>query len=269
MNRRAFSSTHAIVERRRSAQCRAEVAGRGADQGTRFWPWLPPLPPLIQTYTSGSAVSRTATRLAGCTPSARWAVWARARAAVPALTEALKDPLPAVRRLAVIALVEMGVEARPALPCLTQALYDGHQGVRCRAILALGEIGPDARVAAPALVQLLQDPIPLVRRWAAWALGEIGPTAPASIPALIEALAEDDVCHCAVTAAALTKMGQRATPRLIEALRHADPRVRRYAAKVLGKCGRRVDAAEALADLQRDSDPLIRAAGAEALRKLP
>ena len=49
---------------------------------------------------------------------------------MPALSEALKDPTPEVRRMAVVALAEIGPEARPALPALVQALRDPHQVVR-------------------------------------------------------------------------------------------------------------------------------------------
>jgi len=52
-----------------------------------------------------------------------------------------------------------------------------------------------------------------------------------------------------VTAAALARMGSRAASRLIEALRHANPGVRRYAARLLGKNPRGRDAAPALAGL--------------------
>ena len=92
-------------------------------------------------------------------------------------------------------------------------------------MMALAEMGPDARMAAPALIQLLSDPSRLIRRWAAATLGEIGATAPAAIPALIETLAGGDAVNRAVAAAALGKMGGRTAPRLIEALRHADPNV--------------------------------------------
>ena len=78
-----------------------------------------------------------------------------------------------------------------------------------------------------------------MRRWAAATLGEIGPTVPAAIPALIEALAGDDAVNRAVASAALGKMGGRSAPRLIEALRHADPNVRRCAARLLGDSPRR------------------------------
>jgi HEAT repeat protein len=63
-------------------------------------------------------------------------------------------------------------------------------------------------------------------------------------------------------------MGPRAVPRLIEALRHPDPRVRRSAARVLGKTPRARDAAHALLDLMRDPDALVRETAVEVLQKV-
>ncbi len=192
----------------------------------------------------------------------------RGRDAIPALTEALDDKTAAVRRTAAMALAEMGPAARVAIPSLIALLHDDDESVRCRAIVSLGQMGSDARTAAPALIQLLADPDDLVRRYAASALGDIGPMAPTAIPALIEALAHDDMKNRAVTIVALTKMGTRAVPRLIEALKHDDARVRRHAARVLGKCSRGLEAVPALLPLLHDPDPLVRETVEETLEIL-
>src|SRR5262249_33009621 len=132
----------------------------------------------------------------------------------------------------------------------------------------LADLGAEARPAVPALVQVLSDQSPVVRRWAIFALGEVGPTAPAAIPALIESFAVDDVRTRSVASAALAKMGPRALPRLIDALRHADPRVRRGAALTLGKSPRAREAADDLLGLLRDDDPLVREAAVDVLQRI-
>ena len=60
--------------------------------------------------------------------------------AVPALTEALKDPSAIVRQTAVKALAQIGPEARSAAPALKKALGDSDQGVRLAAAEALKAI---------------------------------------------------------------------------------------------------------------------------------
>ena len=71
----------------------------------------------------------------------------------------------------------------------------------------------------------------------------------------------------AVTAAALAKMGARAVPRLIEALRDPDANVRRHAARTLGKNPRAADAVPALRELLDDPEPIVREAAVEALQR--
>jgi HEAT repeat protein len=80
-----------------------------------------------------------------------------------------------VRRLAALALGDIGPEARPAVHALVEALRDGSKGVRRRAAVALAEVGNAA--AAPALREALGDATEGVRRAAAGALEVIGPPA--------------------------------------------------------------------------------------------
>src|SRR5437867_5222939 len=77
-----------------------------------------------------------------------------ARAAVPALIEALKDPDPHVRSVAVSALSEVDPKARDAIPALVELLKTDEP---MRAIQALARFGPEAREAVPVLTGLLKD----------------------------------------------------------------------------------------------------------------
>jgi len=71
----------------------------------------------------------------------------------------------------------------------------------------------------------------------------------------------------AIAIVALGKMGTRAVPRLIEALKHANPTVRRCAARTLPRCSRGGDSFAAVTELLHDRDPLVREAAAESLRR--
>jgi HEAT repeat protein len=154
----------------------------------------------------------------------------KAKDAVPALAEELKDPDAAYRREVCFALASIGPGAKPAVPALVKALSDADEGVRHIATYALGKIGPDAAAAAPDLKKNLASDDLFLKTASVWALvhiepkdldfrvkavpilakalaesdrervrmevattlGEIGPTAKDAIPALEKRVAEDD-----------------------------------------------------------------------------
>jgi HEAT repeat protein len=95
------------------------------------------------------------------------------KAAVPHLTLALQEKDPLVRQVAVSFLGRMGQEAAPAVPGLALALQDKEASVRVEAAVALRHIGPRAAAAVPALIQSLNDPDPSVRTYASISLSEI------------------------------------------------------------------------------------------------
>jgi hypothetical protein len=98
----------------------------------------------------------------------------------------------AVQAQGAYGLSRLGPEARAAVPALIEALTGKETLVRAHAALALGRIGPDAHAAVPALADLLRDPEWTVRRQAALALGRIGPEARMAIPALEKLVRDPD-----------------------------------------------------------------------------
>ncbi len=91
------------------------------------------------------------------------------------------------------ALEKIDSKAKAAVPALIEALKDEDYEVRWRATQALGQIGRDAKAAVPALIEILKDKNVMVRQGAAQALGEIDFKANrAAVPALIEALKKED-----------------------------------------------------------------------------
>jgi HEAT repeat protein len=106
---------------------------------------------------------------------------------------------------AAAALGELGSKAKAAVPVLVRALKDPHVHIRKLAALALGDIGPDAKLAVPALSEALNDKHADVRRRAAVALGEIGGGA----PALRQAMQDADEGVRTAAGAALKGMRRR------------------------------------------------------------
>ena len=93
-----------------------------------------------------------------------------------------------------------------AVPALSESLRDPEQDVRRHAAIALSKIGPSASAAVPALIEALVDPDRHMQQTAAEALGEIGPSASAAVPALIEALVDPDRHMQQTAAEALCKI---------------------------------------------------------------
>ena len=91
---------------------------------------------------------------------------------------ALKSSDPLERRLAAHALGEIGRTAREAVPALTEALRDPVSFVRVWVAAALARVEPECPDAIPALAAGTRDEISFVRSLAAWHLGRLGPRHP-------------------------------------------------------------------------------------------
>src|SRR5262249_12893030 len=118
-------------------------------------------------------------------------------------------------------LGEIGADARAAVPALTGALRSRVTGVAYSAAAALGAIGPDAKEAVPALLTLLTNVTPYIRSTAAEALWRID-RHPAAIPALVAQLQDAQCTDRGSAAIALGKIGpdaRAAVPALLAALK--------------------------------------------------
>jgi HEAT repeat protein len=124
----------------------------------------------------------------------------KAKAAVPAVLRALKDPDNVLtRRYAPALLVQIGENAAPeARRALTEALHDTDADVRRCAAIALaqldaGAIEPRSREHLARVIEALRaSQLPYVRQQAVMALGRMGPAARESAAALSAALRDED-----------------------------------------------------------------------------
>jgi HEAT repeat protein len=207
-----------------------------------------------------------------------------------------------VRLRAAYALGQIVPPTKAAVPRLAELLQDRRREVRCYALHSLGRFGPDAVDAVPAIVASFEDTDNdrWVFHCAAEALGRMGPVAKAAEPVLLEALKSTDLNltlrveaatalwkisrHEAAlpallavlrtgkgdaayqAAMALLEIGpeaRSAMPDLVNALKSADPDVRRAAVKVIGSLG--PGAAAPLARALRQDPAVDRRAAADAL----
>ncbi len=220
----------------------------------------------------------------------------------PALARLLKDSSPAVRRLALRTLGDLGPESErvlselvdamrdevgavrmqaastlrrlgaPAIPPLIWALEQMDARSRSGAAEGLGTIGPNAERALPLLVPLAVDPDAGVRRWSVWAIGQIRPSDTTHLSLFVSALKDDDELVRDEAAWALAKLGPDVLPALLnaeEASDETDVQFRRGVAQVMFYMGRSAEAGLPwLAEAVNDPNAGLREAAARALREV-
>jgi len=194
--------------------------------------------------------------------------------AVPRLSKALE--IQEVRAKAAAIIARIGPAAKAAVPALSDALSDKNPETCNEVLFALAAIGPDAAEAVPAIRQVMQSPDKNVCYSACYALGKIGPAAESAKEDLEKRLAGDDNFLCMASAWALCQVdpessetAAKTVPILIEALAEPDPPTRLHAAEALGLLGPlATDAEDALKKLQDDPDEEVRSAAAKALEAI-
>ncbi|MFO0865562.1 MAG: HEAT repeat domain-containing protein [Gemmataceae bacterium] len=139
--------------------------------------------------------------------------------AVPALVRLLEDSDPFVRSGAATGLMLFRRDAKPAFAALVKALDDEDSGVRSAALGCLGSIGPDAQQPIERFVKLLQDSDKYVRAAAALAFADLGDQGSSAVPALIKALGDE---YAGVRSGAATALGQYPQAAVREALTKAE-----------------------------------------------
>jgi HEAT repeat protein len=187
------------------------------------------------------------------------------------LTRQLESPDAQQRIAAAVAIGDLGPGARAAVPALIEALRDQNPTVRFQAAISLGCIGPEAKAAVPALIGTLKDGVFFVRGWTAFALGEIGTEAEQAVPVLVEGLknAHEREFVRRQIASALARIGPNAVSALVETLTHSSELARLGAVLALHQIGPSARAAApALMKLLSDPIDFVRAAAAAALRAL-
>ncbi len=127
--------------------------------------------------------------------------------AVPALIEALVDPVPQVRAYAAEALGKFGQAAVSAVPTIVSHLSDSSSNARLKMLEALFNIRAPDSVIVPAFRNALSDPEASIRAAAAYMLGGIRAAAAPALDALVVVLGDEDPT---VRSAALRDLGDRA-----------------------------------------------------------
>jgi HEAT repeat protein len=132
-------------------------------------------------------------------------------AAVPALKEALKDPVPSVRVQAAKALGRAGDAS--AVPDLLHALHHADEQLGSQIFLALVQLG---HAAVPALIRASESRSAWVRWQCIRALSEIRDRR--ALPVLVQALRDNDHAVAWMAAKGLVRAGQWAVEPVLNLL---------------------------------------------------
>ena len=191
-------------------------------------------------------------------------------AALPLLTELLRDERISIRREAADALIDLAPHTESIQPALRRALSDEDSAVAGDAARALGALGHRASPSVSALIKTLSHEDPYVRIYAAEALASIGPKAAAATADLARAVSDPAPGVRWAACEALAGIGPAAAsavPQLIAALEDEFLYVRIFAAGALGSIGPRAETArEALKAAA--SDPALRSEAEWALTRI-
>ena len=159
---------------------------------------------------------------------------------VSELADQLQDEDHAVRYAAIKKLEKYGPESAEALDALSKALSDPSKKVRYRSAKTLSKIGIGAEPAAEAMKEALKGADSETRYYLVKALANIEDAAVIAVGELTDILAQDQ-----------------------------EARIRLYAAKALGKIGTEARSAiPVLENAKNDSDPKVRKAVSDALKKV-
>jgi HEAT repeat protein len=200
----------------------------------------------------------------------------KAKAAIPVLTEIVKDNKAFVAEEAAGALFGIGDDALPALKELLKAEKPGARAKAVRALMSLVQKKPAAKEVAPLLIDLFKnDPDATVRAGAASGLGHLGIEAKTAVPLLVAGLKDnnDDIFEaCARALGRFGKEAKSAVPDMVAVAKNKDrdEYVRASCVRNLAEIG--PDAKESVKDLivlaQKDSSEEVRGTAAYALRKI-
>jgi HEAT repeat protein len=193
---------------------------------------------------------------------------------VPRATELLKDSKRRERAMKVLG--KIGPDAAPAVPALIELLKDQDPKVRTEALFTLASIGSKASAAIESGIKALADTDRDVMLTAGYFLDKMGPEAKAAAPALRKLLQSKDELTQITAAHALLSVdpdnpdnARVAVPVMVAALKNPLPFIRGEAAMTLGDLGKAAaNALPALEAAAKDEDQGVRAAAAEAVKKI-
>ncbi|MDP8205871.1 MAG: HEAT repeat domain-containing protein [Candidatus Electryonea clarkiae] len=187
--------------------------------------------------------------------------------ALPYLTKALKDNNPRIRIAAVRAIGQAGPKAVGVLDNLVDVLNDHDHDVRMESISAIAAIGSD--LVGDRMLKAINDPKPRVREGSIRVINRWSTVMDKAKPKLIARLGDSNVLVQLAATDALSAMGEKIVPTMINLLNSENVQKRFGAARVLGNLGKSAKSAiPHLNKASRDKDSLVREEANRALQKI-
>jgi len=182
-----------------------------------------------------------------------------ARAAIPALIDALKTQSVDVRREAALALGSVTKGTEDGVLALIGALSDEDIEVRSNAADALAEIGTKAKQAVPEPLLLLRKDQSIARGKAIIALASTGKDSEEVISALIQELKGGDARNAALSLGRIGRPAKAAIPLLLQTFKNDNQEIRLYSLKALVRIDRNEpEVLAALNSALEDPNPVVR-----------
>lgn len=221
---------------------------------------------LIRTLDDSSPlVRRHATRTIG-------SFGPQAKQAAPKLIDILKKDQTEISTEAALALGRIGPESVEVIPALVAAMKSNDVSLRSAAISGISLLGPRAKAAVPALIEILKDKRLKASQSAILdALKRIGPEAVEAVSSIVELLKECDLAEEAAETLGWIGTGAKdSIPALFDLLDKSDRvATRLQVIEALGRIGLgNSDVATKLQRFTTDSDPEIKSAAVNALRRI-
>ena len=236
-------------KRRAAALALGQIVADHKDEKTIAAAALPPLAKAVRSDPS-PLVRGQAAEILGQQPAELGAAF------VSDLVECLRgEKDPKTKADVATAIGRFGPLSRAAVLALTGALKETDPKAKAAVAEALGRIGPDAKTAATELLPLVKESDTGVRRAAIFALGRIDPDDPGPVSAALCAVmkTEKDRDLRLETVISLGLLGDRSTEAaeaIALALVEKDAELRKQAARSLAKLGR---AAKHVTQLLKDT----------------
>lgn len=190
--------------------------------------------------------------------------------ALPGLRQALNDSSPDVRQIAIQGLIKLGPDAGPAVTELVALFTSKDRDTARRAFDAVMAIGPRS-AAVPGLVLALRESSVAVRLWAIQSLAKLGPDAKEALPSLLGELQPKERAVSNAVLEAVNSIGAKdaAVPQLRKLIRADTPEARQWVVQSLGKLGAHAEKAlPELVEALDDKDSVVAESALEAIAKV-
>ncbi|MDA7618215.1 HEAT repeat domain-containing protein [Verrucomicrobia bacterium] len=166
-------------------------------------------------------------------------------------------------------LGKLGKPASSSLPMFETSLEHANPSIRLAAFEGLVALSEPKERLLPVMIQALEDADPLIRHSSMKAMSSLRDAAAAAIPALMQRFDDSDDRNVALGVLRRLPAEIAYLDQYVLALEHANPGVRSFGCRALGRLGGAAESAlPALREARRDSYRFVREQAKEAIKRI-